>query len=117
MSQKHYPAQGVRACLLVCIYSISAGADTLTIRNTGGTDHLPFDAVGLPGFQFIQDRMDYGSRTHHSNVDDYDRVFPADMMQASAIIASLAYHAANREEMFPRKPLPLPVAERFPAKP
>ena len=70
------------------------------------------EAVGLPGFQFIQDRMDYGSRTHHSNADDYDRVLPADMMQASAIIASLAYHAANREELFPRKPLPLPLAER-----
>lgn len=85
------------------------GADTVTIRDTFGTDHLPFDSVGLPGFQFIQDPMDYSTRTHHSNMDHYDRVFPADLMQASAIIASLVYHAANREEIFPRKPLPEPL--------
>ncbi len=91
------------------------GADTLTLRSTGGTDHLSFDAVGLPAFQFIQDALDYGTRTHHSNMDDYDRVVPADLMQASAIIASLAWHAANREDLFPRKVLPEPVAP--PAKP
>jgi hypothetical protein len=86
------------------------GATTLTIRNTGGTDHLSFDALGLPGFQFIQDPLDYGSRTHHSNLDVYDHIVSGDLMQAAAIVASFAYHAAARNEMLPRKPLPPPVA-------
>jgi hypothetical protein len=85
------------------------GATTVTIRDTTGTDHLSFDAVGLPGFQFIQDPVEYGSRTHHSNMDVYDRLQPADLVQASAIVASVAYHAAMREEMLPRKPLPKPT--------
>lgn len=84
------------------------GVSTITIRNTGGTDHLSFDAVGIPGFQFIQDPMDYDTRTHHSNMDVYDRIQAGDMMQASAIIASLVYDTANRPEMLPRKPLPPP---------
>lgn len=82
------------------------GAATLTIRNTGGTDHLSFDAVGLPGFQFIQDPIDYGTRTHHTNMDVYDHVIPGDMMQASVIMASFVYHTAMRDEKLPRKPLP-----------
>ena len=82
------------------------GATAITIRNTGGTDHLSFDAVGLPGFQFIQDPVEYETRTHHSNMDVYDRLQKADLMQASAIMASLVYHAAVRDEMLPRKPLP-----------
>ena len=82
------------------------GATTLSIRDTGGTDHLPFNWVGLPGFQFIQDPVEYETRTHHSNMDMYDRIQPGDLMQASAIIASFVYHAANRDEMLPRKPLP-----------
>ncbi len=82
------------------------GATTTTIRNTFGTDHLAFDRVGLPGFQFIQDPVEYQSRTHHSNMDVYDRAQAGDLMQASAIIASLVYHTANREELLPRKPLP-----------
>jgi Zn-dependent M28 family amino/carboxypeptidase len=81
-------------------------ATTVSIRNTGGTDHLSFDAVGLPGFQMIQDEADYSTRTHHTNLDTYDRIQREDMMQASAVIASLVYHTANREELFPRKPLP-----------
>jgi len=85
------------------------GATTITIRNTGGTDHLSFNDVGLPGFQFIQDPLDYGSRTHHSNLDVYDHVIPADLMQASAIMAYIVYQAATREEMLPRKPLPQPL--------
>ena len=85
------------------------GADTLTIRNTGGTDHLSFDAVGLPGFQFIQDPVEYETRTHHSNMDAYDRAQPGDLMQAVAVVASFVYHAANREEKLPRKPLPEPL--------
>jgi Zn-dependent M28 family amino/carboxypeptidase len=82
------------------------GATTISIRNTGGTDHLSFDAVGLPGFQFIQDPLEYDSRTHHSNMDVYDRVQRADMMQMAAVVASFVYNAANRDEMLPRKPLP-----------
>jgi len=85
------------------------GATTLSIRDTFGTDHLPFDAVGLPGFQFIQDPLDYTSRTHHSNIDDYDHVQAADLIQASAIVASFVYNAATRAEMLPRKSLPKPL--------
>jgi len=81
---------------------------TITIRNTGGTDHLSFDAVGLPGFQFIQDPMEYDTRTHHSNMDTLDRIQKGDMMQMSAIIASMVYNTATRPEMLPRKPLPPP---------
>lgn len=88
------------------------GASTLSIRNTGGTDHLSFDAVGLPGFQFIQDSVEYGTRTHHSNMDLYDHTVPGDLMQASAIITSFVYHTANREEMIPRKMLPKPEPKK-----
>ncbi|MHC4846652.1 MAG: M20/M25/M40 family metallo-hydrolase [Planctomycetota bacterium] len=84
------------------------GAGTITMRDTGGTDHLSMDAVGLPGFQFIQDPMDYGTRTHHTNMDLYERVHEGDVMQASAIIATFAYHAAMRDEKLPRKSLPKP---------
>jgi len=84
------------------------GAGTISIRNTTGTDHLSFDAVGLPGFQFIQDGLEYNSRTHHSNMDVYDRVQRADMSQMAAIVASFVYDAATRDEMLPRKPLPKP---------
>jgi carboxypeptidase Q len=79
------------------------GAATLTLENTGGTDHLSFDAIGLPAFQFIQDPMDYGSRTHHSNMDSYDHLSGEDMKQAATIIASFVYDAAQREEKLPRK--------------
>jgi carboxypeptidase Q len=84
------------------------GAGTISIRNTGGTDHQSFDAVGLPGFQFIQDGLEYNSRTHHSNMDVYDRVQRADMSQMAAIVAAFVYDAATRDEMLPRKPLPKP---------
>ncbi len=85
------------------------GASTLTIRNTGGTDHESFDGVGLPGFQFIQDPLDYTSRTHHSNLDTYDHLQAGDLMQASAILAAFVYQAATRPERLPRKPLPSPM--------
>jgi Zn-dependent M28 family amino/carboxypeptidase len=85
------------------------GVSTISIRNTGGTDHLSFDAVGLPGFQFIQDPLAYETITHHSNMDVYDHVVPGDLMQASAVIATVVYHAANRPERLPRKPLPPPT--------
>jgi carboxypeptidase Q len=84
------------------------GVSTITIRNTGGTDHLSFDAVGLPGFQFIQDPLDYGTVTHHSSMDNYDHAIAGDLMQAAAVIASVVYDAAMRKEMLPRKPLPKP---------
>ena len=80
------------------------GMETLTMRNTGGTDHLSFDAVGIPGFQFIQDGLEYDTLTHHSNMDVYERLQREDLMQASAIMASFVYQAAIRDEMFPRKP-------------
>ncbi|WP_417473995.1 M20/M25/M40 family metallo-hydrolase [Luteimonas mephitis] len=81
------------------------GATTVATRNTGSTDHIAFDRVGLPGFQFIQDRLDYFSNVHHSNLDTWDHVEPEDLKQAAAIVASFAYHAAMREERLPRKPL------------
>ena len=85
------------------------GARTLSLKNTGGTDHLSFDAVGLPGFQFIQDPLDYGTVTHHSDMDTYTHALPEDLMQASAIIAAAVYDIANRPEMFPRKPVAVSV--------
>lgn len=85
------------------------GMTTLTIRNTGGTDHLSYDAVGLPGFQFIQDSVEYNSRTHHSNMDVYERVQANDMMRNAVIVASFVLNAANRDEKLPRKPLPKPT--------
>ena len=84
------------------------GASTVSIRNSGGTDHLSFDAVGLPGFSFIQDWIEYDTRTHHSNMDAYDRAQAGDLIQASMIVASFVYHAATRDELLPRKPLPKP---------
>jgi hypothetical protein len=82
------------------------GASTLTIANTGGTDHQSFDGIGLPGFQFIQDAIEYGSRTHHSNQDVYDRIQADDMKQAAVIMAAFVSNTANRDEKLPRKPAP-----------
>jgi carboxypeptidase Q len=82
------------------------GADTVTLRPTGGTDHVPFNRVGLPGFQFIQDEMDYSARTHHSHLDTYDHVKRDDLVQASVVMAAFLYDAAMRPEPLPRKPLP-----------
>jgi Zn-dependent M28 family amino/carboxypeptidase len=87
----------------------SYGAATLSLQNTGGTDHLSFDAVGLPGFQFIQDEIEYSTRTHHATMDVYDRAQPDDLKQAATIMAAFAYNAAMRAEKFPRKPLPVPT--------
>jgi len=87
------------------------GVTTITMRNTGGTDHQSFDAVGIPGFQFIQDRLDYGSRTHHSNMDVYERLQAGDLAQASTVEAIFVYNAAMRDQMLPRKPLPHPELE------
>jgi carboxypeptidase Q len=84
------------------------GVNTITMRNTGGTDHESFDAVGIPGFQFIQDMLDYGSRTHHSNMDVYERLQPDDLAQAATVEAIFVYNTAMRDQMLPRKPLPHP---------
>ena len=81
---------------------------TITMANTGGTDHLSYDAVGLPGFQFIQDSLDYESRTHHSNQDVYERLQPGDLAQIATVEAIFVYNAAMRDAMMPRKPLPHP---------
>ena len=81
------------------------GASTLSLSNTGGTDHLPFDAIGLPGFQFIQDQIEYDTRTHHSNQDNYDRLQPEDMKQAATIMAAFVYQTAMMDGKLPRKPL------------
>ncbi len=87
------------------------GVTTITMRNTGGTDHLSFDAVGIPGFQFIQDELDYESRTHHSNQDVVERLQPSDLKQIATVEAIFVYNAAERDQMLPRKPLPDPAAE------
>lgn len=88
------------------------GVTTITNRNTGGTDHLSFDAVGIPGFQFIQDELDYASRTHHSNADTYERLQAADLKQIATVEAIFVYNAAQRDQMLPRKPLPNPEQEQ-----
>jgi hypothetical protein len=79
------------------------GATTLTIANTGGTDHLAFDAIGLPGFQFIQDEIEYDTRTHHSNQDVFDRIQADDMKQAATVMAAFVYQTAMMDEKIPRK--------------
>ncbi|MET0243624.1 MAG: M20/M25/M40 family metallo-hydrolase [Flavitalea sp.] len=81
------------------------GATTVTLQNTGGTDHQAFDAVNIPGFQFIQDPMEYNTRTHHTNMDGYDHLSADDLKQAATIIAAFVYNTAQREEKLPRKPI------------
>ena len=92
------------------------GMTTITDRNTGGTDHESFDAVGIPGFQFIQDPVEYMTRTHHSNQDVYERIQRDDMMQAAVILAAYVYDAAMRDNMLPRKPLPKPAPAAAPTQ-
>jgi carboxypeptidase Q len=87
------------------------GVSAITMRDTGGTDHDAFDAIGLPGFQFVQDPLDYGSRTHHSNMDTYERLQAEDLAQAALVEATFVYNAAMRDQMLPRKPLPHPELE------
>ena len=82
----------------------SMGTGTVTIRNTGGTDHQAFDGIGLPGWQFIQDEVEYGSRTHHSNMDVFDRLVSDDMKHNATVVAAFVYLAANRDAKLPRKP-------------
>lgn len=89
------------------------GAKTLTIGNTGGTDHLSFDGVGLPGFQFIQDPMDYNTRTHHSNMDTYDRLVEDDLKKSATIVAAFVYLTSERAAKLPRKAMPKASPSRF----
>ncbi len=84
------------------------GAKTITLDPTSGTDHQAFDAVGIPGFQFIQDALEYNTRTHHTNMDTYDHLVPDDLKQAAVIVATFVYNAAQRDEKIPRKELPKP---------
>src|ERR1700722_14835500 len=93
------------------------GVTAITNRNTSGTDHLSFDAVGIPGFQFIQDPMDYDTRTHHSNMDTYERLRPADLKQSAVLEAIFVYNAAMREQMIPRNPMPPPELRNQQNKP
>ena len=88
------------------------GASTITSRNTGGTDHLSFDALGIPGFQFIQDGLEYNTRTHHSNEDSYDRLIEDDLKQASSVVASFVYNTSERVDKIPRKELPKAAATK-----
>ncbi|MBS1663322.1 MAG: M20/M25/M40 family metallo-hydrolase [Bacteroidetes bacterium] len=84
------------------------GATTVTVTNTSGTDHQSFDAVGLPGFQFIQDEIEYNTRTHHTNMDSYNHLREDDLKQIATIVAAFVYNTAQRDEKLPRKPLPAP---------
>ena len=85
------------------------GASTVTLQNTGGTDHQSFDGVGLPGFQFIQDPVTYSTKVHHSNMDVYDHALLPDLQQIATVVASFVYHTAERDALMPRKPLPQPA--------
>ena len=85
------------------------GVTTIALQPTDGTDHLPFDYIGIPGFQFIQDPLDYFPTLHHTNQDIYDHCVPEDLVQSAVVMASFVYFTAMRDEMLPRKPLPLPV--------
>jgi len=87
------------------------GVTTLTLRNTGGTDHEAFDGIGIPGFQFIQDPLDYDSRAHHSNMDVYEELSPEDLAQAAVVEAIFVYNTAMRDQMLPRKAFPHPERE------
>jgi Zn-dependent M28 family amino/carboxypeptidase len=82
---------------------------TLTPQSVRGSDYLSFDDVGIPAFQFMQDRLEYNSRTHHSNMDVVDRVQRDDLVQMAVVVATFAYNAAIRDERLPRKPLPQPA--------
>lgn len=84
------------------------GATGVTGSNTGSTDHISFDAVGIPAFQFIQDPLEYETRTHHSNMDTYEHLFIEDLKQAAVVVSAFIYNTAMRDEMIPRKALPTP---------
>jgi carboxypeptidase Q len=109
-TQGNYAIAGIFAQWIAPLADL--GVTTITNRNTGGTDHLSFDAVGLPGFQFIQDPMDYETRVHHSDMDTYDRLHEADLEQAAVVEAIFLWNTSQRDEMMPRKPFPHPEDEQ-----
>jgi hypothetical protein len=80
------------------------GVDILGPRSVSQTDHTSFDSLGVPAFQFVQERYEYNSRTHHSNMDFYDRIQPDDMKQIATVAAVFAWQTANRDDKLPRKP-------------
>jgi Zn-dependent M28 family amino/carboxypeptidase len=84
----------------------SMGASTVSLRTSGGTDHVYMQTVGIPGYQFIQDPLDYGSRLHHTSIDSYDHLRAEDLRQAAVILASFLLNAANSDEPLPRMPMP-----------
>jgi Zn-dependent M28 family amino/carboxypeptidase len=88
------------------------GVSTVTERDTGSTDHESFDAVGLAGFEFLQDPLDYETRAHHSDMDTYDRLHPLDLEQAAVVEAIFLYNTSERDAMMPRKPFPHPEKEK-----
>jgi len=88
------------------------GVEILGPRSVASTDHASFDAIGLPAFQFVQERLEYNSRTHHSNMDVVDRVQREDMVQVATVAAIFAYNAAMRDEKLPRKALPSAQPQR-----
>jgi Zn-dependent M28 family amino/carboxypeptidase len=90
---------------------------TLTPQSVRGSDYLSFDDVGIPAFQFMQDRLEYNSRTHHSNMDVVDRVQRDDLVQMAVVVSTFAYNTAMRAEKLPRKPLPVPAATGRPSQP
>jgi carboxypeptidase Q len=89
------------------------GASTVTLHSTGSTDHVPFDAVGIPAFQFIQDPLEYETRTHHTTMDTYDHLSIPDLQQAAIVVASFVYNSAMRAGLMPRKALPAPTENPF----
>ena len=117
--QEDEPARPVFEAWLNAVKDL--GASRITMRNTGGTDHIPFDGVGVPAFQFIQDPIEYMEGeffgTHHTDMDVYDRLQREDLMQAAVVIATFAYNAAVRDELLPRKPQPATAAPPAPAAP
>jgi Zn-dependent M28 family amino/carboxypeptidase len=102
--QENYAVAPVFAAWLTSLGDL--GVTTLGPRRVSGTDHVSFDAIGLPAFQFMQDRLEYNSRTHHSNMDVVDRVQRDDVIQMAVVAATFAYNTAMRDERLPRKPLP-----------
>lgn len=103
-AQENAAAAPLFATWLAPLHDLSA--TTVTMRNTNSTDHIPFDEVGLPGFQFIQDDVEYSSRTHHTNWDTFERLQREDLMQAAVVVATVIWEAANRPDLIPRKPMP-----------
>jgi hypothetical protein len=109
-TQQNYPIGPIFAQWIAPLKDL--GVSTVTYRNTGGTDHLSFDAVGLPGFEFIQDPMDYETRTHHSDMDTFDKLHEADLEQAAVVEAIFLWNTSQRDAMMPRKPFPHPELDR-----